>query len=282
MRAIAKTNLFLRIVGKRSDSYHELENVFVPLHEIYDDVQLVSGTGKGISLSVTGRGLVADQSNLCLRAADAFCEAAGVKPNVEICLEKRIPIAAGLGGGSSDAAAVLLLLNDYCGKQLGADELHTLAAGLGADVPYFLNPVPALGTGRGDVLSPLELNGRFAVILAAPCFPLSVVWTFSHLQPPASTAPRLEDFLAAARSGEIADIAAACRNDLEAAVFMKFPLLCAMRDCMLENGALTVHVSGSGPSLYALVEIEDAKQVAEAYSRMFSGFLPPFISVFGL
>ena len=279
MKAIAKTNLFLSVLGKRSDSYHDLENVFVPLSDVYDEVELASGKG-AIALEVEGASLSTDRGNLCLKAADAFCEASGCFPEVNIHLRKNIPIAAGLGGGSSDAAAVLLLLNEHCGFPLNAEQLKSIASKLGADVPFFLHPVPSLGTGIGDVLSPIELNVNFAVIMVAPCFPLPVRWTFSHLVGPAPDAPSLQRFLDAARGSSAAELAKACRNDLETAVFNKFPLLCAMRDCLLKNGALAVHVSGSGPSLFAISEIERASSVASSFYSVYGTFRPPCISVF--
>ncbi len=279
MKAVAKTNLFLRVLGKRDDAYHELENVFVPVQGLYDDVELLPGKD-GVSLQVEGENVSAGQDNLCIRAAEAFSHASGIDLNIGIFLRKRIPVAAGLGGGSSDAAAVLLLLNEHHGNPLDTGQLRVLASGLGADVPFFLKPEPALGTGIGDELSPICLNVRFSLILVTPCFPLSVKWTFSHLPPTLPSEPCLDDFLEAARGGDVHLFAQMCRNDLEEPVFGKFPLLCAMRDCLMENGALAVHVSGSGPSLFAIADNAHAAEITERFHEQYHTFKSPVVACF--
>ena len=279
MKAVAKTNLFLRVLGKRQDAYHELENVFVPVLGLYDDVELLP-CNDGISFQVEGETVSAGKDNLCIRAAGAFSHASGIALNIGIYLRKRIPIAAGLGGGSSDAAAVLLLLNERYGNPLSIEQLKALASGLGADVPFFLKPEPTLGTGIGDILRPICINVKFALLIFTPCFPVPVKWTFSHLPSNLPEKPCLNDFLEAAKGEDVHSFAQMCRNDLEAPVFRKFPLLCAMKDCLLENGALTVHVSGSGPSLFAIVENNAAQGVAESFHEKYHTFKPPVVACF--
>ena len=279
MKAIAKTNLYLRVLGKRHDAYHELENVFVPVHGLYDEVELLSGKD-GVSLHVEGEAVPSDQDNLCLKAAEAFSNASGMALHIGIVLRKHIPVAAGLGGGASDAAAVLLLLNEHYGNPLEKNKLAELASGLGADVPFFLKPEPALGTGIGDVLRPIDINVHFALLIVTPCFPVPVKWTYSHLPSNLPEAPCLDDFLASAKGDDIHSFARMCRNDLEEPVFKKFPLLCAMRDCLLEHGALTVHVSGSGPSLFAIAETAKAQTIAEHFHEKYHTFKPPVLACF--
>ena len=276
MKAIAKTNLFLRVLGKRQDGYHELENVFLPVPELHDDVELV-GNGS-LSFRVEGANVPSDAENLCLKAANAFCQASGMTLDVGIFLRKRIPVAAGLGGGSSDAAAVLLLLNEHYGFPLDSVQLHALASALGADVPFFLNPVTSLGRGIGNLLTPVSLNVHFSLIVVTPCFPLSVKWAFSHLPSKMPDAPCLDDFLNAAAGCSVLDFAKTCRNDLEEPVFKKFPLLCAMRDCLAGNGALSVHVSGSGPSLFAIADVADGMKIAELFHERYHTFPCPVVA----
>ena len=279
MKAVAKTNLFLRVLGKRQDAYHELENVFVPVPDLYDDVELLTGKD-GVSLHVEGEAVSTGQDNLCIRAAEAFSHASGIALNVGIFLHKRIPVAAGLGGGASDAAAVLLLLNERYGNPLSMEQLKVLASGLGADVSFFLKPEPALGTGIGDVLRPISINVHFALIIVMPCFPVPVKWTYAHLPSNLLETPCLNDFLEAANGGDVHSLAQMCRNDLEAPVFRKFPLLCAMKDCLMENGALAVHVSGSGPSLFAIAETANAQGIAERFHETYHTFKPPVVACF--
>ncbi|MBO4511641.1 MAG: 4-(cytidine 5'-diphospho)-2-C-methyl-D-erythritol kinase [Victivallales bacterium] len=279
MKAVAKTNLYLRVLGERHDAYHELENVFVPVSGLYDDVELLPGEN-GVLLHIEGEAVPSDQDNLCLKAAEAFCSASGLKPQWTILLRKRIPVAAGLGGGASDAAAVLLLLNEHYGNPLEKAKLAELASSLGADVPFFLKPEPALGTGIGDVLRPICLNVHFALLVVTPCFPVPVKWTYAHLPSALPEEPRLDDFLASAKGDDIYSFARMCRNDLEEPVFKKFPLLCAMRDCLMENGALAVHVSGSGPSLFAIAETAKAQAIAERFHEKYHTFKPPVVACF--
>ena len=212
-----------------------------------------------------------DRSNLCLKAADVFAATTGLSTDVSIQLSKRIPIAAGLGGGSSDAASVLTLLNEHCGKPLSCDELHCIAANLGADVPFFLNPKPALGLGIGDELSPIELTCAVPLLIVTPSFQLPVAWSFNHLKTlPQDSQPHLDACLKAMKDGDIEALAANCRNDLEHAVFEKFPILQMIREAMIAAGALTVHISGSGPSLFAIAPEERLPAIAEASRKFIS------------
>ncbi|MBP5639028.1 MAG: 4-(cytidine 5'-diphospho)-2-C-methyl-D-erythritol kinase [Victivallales bacterium] len=271
MKAPAKINLFLKITGVRPDGYHTLENVFLPIANLNDEVTLEPSNEKGITLKqLGGPTLCINRSNLCLKAADAFCIATGLTPNVSILLTKRIPLVAGLGGGSSDAAAVLRLLNEYCDNPLSNSQLHEIASSLGADVPFFLNPTPSLGTGIGDILSPVQLNCRIPLVIVSPPFPLPVEWSFTHAkQIPADSSPTLADCLKAMKSGNLEALATNTRNDLEHAVFEKFPILQMTREAMLAAGALTIHVSGSGPSLFAISHEDKLTAIADACNKFF-------------
>ena len=156
--APAKLNLGLHILSRRDDGYHEIETLFVPLR-LWDRLEIertpADGTG-GVRLEISGADLAAGPANLAARAAQVGCAGLGLAPDLRIRLDKRIPVAAGLGGRSSDAAAVLLGLEALCGRALPEPERHELARGLGADVPFFLDPRPALGRGVGDRLEPLS------------------------------------------------------------------------------------------------------------------------------
>ena len=252
MRCAAKTNLFLKVTGTRPDGYHTLQTLFLPLPGMADDLTFRDGEPGIRCLSVK-----ADfPDNLVCRAAQLYAEVSGISPAWDFILEKNIPVAAGLGGGSSDAAGALLLLNERYGC-FSAEELAALAVKLGADVPFFLNPRPAWASGIGDefrYLSPL--NGLLPVLVVNPAFPVSAKWAYSHLMPenigPADPAKmvRLEHALLAGDSG---GVAREVHNDLAPALYRKFPLLVLLRNFMLAHGALCVEVSGSGPSLFAIL-----------------------------
>src|SRR5512137_1804266 len=150
-----KVNLLLNILGKRPDGFHELETVMHPV-ALCDRLVFERG-GQGIQLTCSDPALPTDSGNLVHRAAAQFLQAAGIGEGVCIHLEKRIPLAAGLGGGSGNAATTLLGLNELFGHPLGPAQLHTLAAALGSDVPFFLQSKPALATGRGEKVESLDV-----------------------------------------------------------------------------------------------------------------------------
>jgi 4-diphosphocytidyl-2-C-methyl-D-erythritol kinase len=170
--APAKLNLGLRILSRREDGYHEIETVFVPL-ALYDRLEIARSGAAGIDLAVEGAELPEGRGNLVVRAAEEGCRALGLATGLRIRLEKRIPVAAGLGGGSSDAAATLAGLEALAGRRLPEAERRALAVGLGADVPFFLDPRPALARGVGDVLAPLDRVPELWWVLVLLPFPIS-------------------------------------------------------------------------------------------------------------
>src|SRR5438309_4847915 len=149
-----KVNLLLNILGKRPDGFHELESVLHPVG-LYDHLRFTRG-GRGIQLACSDPALPADERNLAHRAAASFLQAARLDEGVRIELEKKIPLAAGLGGGSGNAATTLLGLNELFGKPLSVKALHDIAATLGSDIPFFLQSKPGLGSGRGEKIQSLD------------------------------------------------------------------------------------------------------------------------------
>ncbi len=258
MKTPAKTNLYLRVTGELSaDGRHEIETVFVPVHHLHDEVELLRTDTPGAAMEIAGPGaefLSADPSNLCLKALHAFCADAGIPAeNFLIRLKKNIPVAAGLGGGSSDAAAVLLLLE----KEFpGRANLPELARTLGADVAFFLNPVPSLARGIGEILEPLpEIPDDLPLEIISFSFPVSAKWAYQQwdkrtgMKPePGARAEQLIEALAE-RNFELAGHY--LRNDLEESVFRKFPVLRLKQQELLNAGARRVMLSGSGSSIFA-------------------------------
>ncbi|HUB87600.1 MAG TPA: 4-(cytidine 5'-diphospho)-2-C-methyl-D-erythritol kinase, partial [Verrucomicrobiae bacterium] len=177
-----KVNLSLNILGKRPDGFHELETVMQPVN-LCDELVFERG-GDEIQLSCSDKKLPADSRNLIFRAAENFRVAAKVSGGVKIHLEKKIPLAAGLGGGSGNAATTLLALNELFERPLPLEKLYELAAALGSDVPFFLQDKPALATGRGEKIQPLEkfpaLDGK-AFLLIHPGFGISTPWAYQNL-----------------------------------------------------------------------------------------------------
>jgi 4-diphosphocytidyl-2-C-methyl-D-erythritol kinase len=273
--APAKLNLGLRIVGRRPDGYHELESVFVPI-DLADELEIecedrVDGPSE-VSLALSGaEALVpADAANLSVRAAHAFLDASGLYARVRIALAKRIPAAAGLGGGSSDAGAVLRALAERFPGAIDVEGLAAIALRLGADVPFFLDPRPALVYGVGERRLPLP--GRLpalAVVLANPGHPVATAAVFAAY---ASTGTRpglagqLAEQLAAALGGPAQGVtgrlAALVVNDLEAAAERVCPALAPVRGALRSAGALAVGLSGSGGTLYGVFATPAAAELA--------------------
>ncbi len=259
--APAKINLRLKVTARRVDGYHELETVFLPLSEPADLVELTIVPG-GLSFSCSEPSLGGDD-NLCCKAAKLYSAASGIAPEWRFHLTKNIPVAAGLGGGSSDAAAVLRLLNRRY-QALSGEELAAMALRLGADVPFFLDPRLALATGVGEKLTPLKMEiPNMSLLLVNPGFPVSAAWAYRHLDP-ATIGPAPE-----AGENLLADI----YNDLEPAVLAKFPILVHLKELLLECGATTACMSGSGPTFFALFADSGSRQKAFDF---FAGKFPEF------
>lgn len=272
LNAPAKINLYLRVIGRRPDGYHDLETVFWPLPGLYDTLTLEPRAKPGITLTCSDPELPGDEKNLAWRAAKAFAESAGVPTAWRLHLEKRIPVAAGLGGGSSDAAAVLRLLNDHHGHPLTDAKLHALARGLGADVPFFLQPVPALATGIGDTLTALTVGATvLPLLLINPGVPISTAWAYRHWDTaPLPPAPPVTDAVAALAAGDLSRLAAASYNSLEHCALRKFPALQLLLEFLrAQPGCLATHISGSGATVYALCQPGVPGVLAEAVRQRF-------------
>src|SRR6202162_5425539 len=170
LRTSAKVNLALDVLGRRSDGYHELSTVLQAV-DLFD--RLTVETAATITLETSDATLPTDDGNLVVRSARLWRDTAGIEAGARIVLDKRIPVAAGLGGGSSDAAATLWGLNRLWGLRWRRERLMALAVGIGMDVPFFLGPGRALGTGRGEVLKPVPTLGGYAMVLVNPGIQLS-------------------------------------------------------------------------------------------------------------
>lgn len=248
-----KLNLYLKVTQRRADGYHALDTLFMPIPAINDIVTLTQADELAITSDLNE--LPTGKANICYQAAIAYAAVAGLNPAWHIHLEKKIPVAAGMGGGSSDAAAVLRLLQQHY-QALNDDELQRLALQLGADVPFFLNPCVAQGCGIGEQLTPLV--GKFPVmplLIIFPRFPVSAAWAYQNLAPEnIASAPKsaVAALVNAWRNSEWDKMGKLFHNDLGFALFNKFPLLKVLREQLLNNGACGVEISGSGPSLFAL------------------------------
>ncbi len=254
-QAVPKINVYLRVIGVRADGYHDIETIFLPLRGPCDFLrisQLPQGSAGIPRVSCSGRGGPLGEANICHRTVTEFAKFAGIEPSFAIEIEKHIPVSAGLGGGSSDAAAVLKAL-DSLHPLNSQDHLKAIASGLGADVPYFLDPSPSVGRGRGDEIEKLEAVPEMKILLVNPRFPVSSAWAYRNWKasdPQADGLPH-KDALAMLREGYTKD-GARMRNDLQQAVFRQTPLLPVINDSLHAEGALVAGMSGSGPTLLGI------------------------------
>ena len=274
IRTCCKINLFLQVTGRREDNYHTLYTLFLPIRGLYDEIECASTSAPELSVRVRQTTVPEGKDNIIYKAAELYSEASGIEPHWSFCLNKLLPVSAGLGSGSSNAAGVLLWLNKRYGA-LNAEEMHRLASKAGADVPFFLNPVPTWARGIGNEFEALENKSqKLYLVLANPGFPVSVRWSYGKLDPAAFAPDDVDSgslLSEALLRGDADAVAKLCRNDLGTALFRKFPRLEIMRRVMLSAGALTVQVSGSGPTLFAVVsDVEAQHKVAEALRREFS------------
>lgn len=248
----SKINLFLKIVGKREDGYHDLKTIFLPLKDLYDVIELRLNDTNEIRISSSSGDIPCNSSNLCYKAADKYLRKALIKTGVEIYIEKNIPIAAGMGGGSSDSAAVLLILQNLF-KALTEKELAELALTIGADVPFFLNPTPSAGYGVGDILKPIEIKQNFTVVICAPQFPVSAAWAYKNMNKPCVCENLdIDKLIALLSQSDFESIIPFIKNDLAQALYNKFPLLESIRKDMLDYGLDAVEITGSGPTVFGI------------------------------
>ncbi len=254
----AKVNLYLKVVGRRPDGYHELITVMQAL--TLADELVISRQGRDIYLECDATDLPRDEGNLAVKAARAFQQAIGRRFGVHLRLTKRIPVAAGLGGGSSDAAGVLRGLNRLLDTPLNLGQLTAVARKLGADVPFFLLDGPALGRGIGDRLTPITLP-RLWYVLLNPGFAVSTAAVYAGLQPPfaAPDQTQVEQMLQAHPATWL-------HNDLEAVTMAQHPELAAYKETLRRLGARGVLMSGSGPTLFGI--FADDAAAMQAASRL--------------
>ena len=270
-----KVNLLLNILGRRADGFHELETVMQPVN-FFDELSF-ERCGGGIQLSCSEKNLPTDSKNLVHRAAANFLSAAKVSGGVKIRLEKKIPLAAGLGGGSGNAATALLALNELFDRPLAETKLRELAAALGSDIPFFLQNKPALATGRGEKIQPLEpfpaLDGK-AFLLIHPGFGISTPWAYQNLArfPEALNGKpgRAKELISKLQSNDWPAVADGFYNSLEAPALDKFPVLALFQEFLRENGALAALMSGSGSTTFAIVEnVAAGESLVEKFKSQF-------------
>jgi 4-diphosphocytidyl-2-C-methyl-D-erythritol kinase len=258
-------NLALEVLNKRSDGYHEIATVMQAV-DLSD--RLTLDDADVMEVHTTSPGVPTDERNLALRAALALRESAGVRRGVRIALDKRIPVAAGLGGGSSDAAAVLIGLNRLWSLRWPVARLAEVATRLGMDVPFFLRGGVAMATGRGEHVRRVA-GGTLALVLVNPKFPASTAEMYGRVTPAMYTdGGRTRAVVTALTSRRPVRVAASLYNGLESAAEAAYPQIARMRAALMAAGALGALMSGSGPTVFGVARsYEQARQIRARLTR---------------
>ena len=260
IRANCKINLGLFVTRKREDGYHELQTVMLPVRGLYDVVNVERMEGEGVAFE--GIGIEVDcpaEKNLCVRAARLMQERYGVG-GISITLDKRVPFGAGLGGGSSDATAVVVAVNDIYNLGLDKPTLAALAAELGSDTPFFVYDTPQLCEGRGEVMSPIEvdLEGLWLAVAKPNNEGVSTKEAYSGIKPNMPV-ESLTELLTRDRGEWQGSVV----NDFEPHIFAAHPVIAELKQKMLDAGAVYAAMSGSGSAVFGLFEAEPHLDLGE-------------------
>ena len=272
LRAHAKINLFLDVVGRRENGYHDIVSVMHAV-SLSDTLTVTREAGEGITLTVAGATLAADDSNLVVRAARAYFAAAKASFGVRTVLEKQIPMQAGLGGGSADAAAMLHALNRLDGERFSVKELARIGAAVGADVPFCVVGGTALCRGIGDVIEPIENKLSATLLVAIGDESVSTPTAFGALDRLYDSyrnfTPKndVNDTVSALSIGDVALLARSAYNAFEEVVCPACPSVESIKHVMREHGAALAQMSGSGPSVFGVfsdpVQAQNAKKALD-------------------
>ena len=266
IQAFAKLNLTLDILGKREDGYHDLRMVMQSI-TLADTLTLEENRGEGLRVSANLRFLPTGEKNLAAAAALRFWEALGREPeDLDIRIEKRIPVCAGMAGGSSDAAAVLRALNQRVGEPFSPKELARLGERVGSDVPYCVLGGTALAEGRGEVLTPLAPLPRCWVVACKPDFPISTPELFAQAdRVKLRRRPDTAGLVAALEAGDLGGVARRMYNVFEDVLPARlYTRVAEIKNDLIQCGALGANMSGSGPTAFGLFDRLEAAQEARA------------------
>lgn len=259
----AKINLFLRVEGKLPDGFHSIETIFQSVS--LGDMLLAEPAEAGFHVEMTGAlgdaGLPSPEDNIATRAARSLAAASGSSAGARVTIEKRIPVAAGLAGGSANAAGTLVALQRLWNTDA---DLPALATGLGADVPFCLLGGTALATGKGEVLEPLDAPAPVWMVLGISAEPLPTAAVYGEWRPGDQGEHSVSVVRAGLEAGDVSALARGLRNDLEYPAFRLRPELPRLKEALLDAGALGACLSGSGPTLFGLAADEGhAAELAE-------------------
>ena len=258
----AKVNLRLDILGKRPDGYHEIRTVFQKI-SLADEMSIAIAKS-GIEITCDHPHVPVNETNLAYRAAHILLNKHKVQDGVNISIKKRIPIAAGLGGGSSNAASTLMGINQLFELGMNPQELMRTGKDIGADVPFFIFGESALATGIGEKMEPLEVVPPLWFLLITPDFPISTAWAYRNTR--RGLTKTNNNTIIPKCINHLQDVITILSNDLEHVVIPRYPLIQEIKDALLAEGAKGSLMSGSGSTVFGIFESEAGAQ--EAFSQI--------------
>jgi 4-diphosphocytidyl-2-C-methyl-D-erythritol kinase len=266
LKAPAKVNLRLKVLGKRADGFHEIETIMQRIG-LWDIIR-VEPTARGLEIRCPGFPDLEGKKNLIWQAVRLLEEEGKKRLSFRIYLKKRIPLGAGLGGGSSDAAAILSGINDFLGGPVSAGRLTELAGGLGSDIPFFLTRQTSLARGRGEILEPLPNFPVWWYVLIYPGFPLATRWVYQEVKIPLTEKKQYIN-IKSLKTGPIGLGPDFLENDLEKAVLAHYPHLSRIKEALLAQGSLGALMTGSGSTIFGLWR--EKRAAVEAFHHLRRG-----------
>lgn len=262
VKALAKVNLGLDVIRRREDGYHEVKMIMQTIH-LYDQLEIKKTMEPGIHITTNLDFLPTNENNLIYKAAKLLQDTCEMQEGVAVDLQKHIPVAAGMAGGSTDAAAVLYGMNELFQLGLKRQDLMELGVKIGADVPYCLMRGTALAEGIGEKLKSLPPMPKCPVLIAKPAIGVSTKFVYENLKLDEHTIhPDIDAQIAAIRKGDLKEVAAHMGNLLETVTIPEYPVIDEIKRCMMESGAINAMMSGSGPTVFGLFEDEATAQAA--------------------
>ncbi len=260
--APAKLNIRLKVTGLRPDGYHELVSIMVPI-SLFDHLELKITRPQMISIACEGYSVPDNEKNLACQAAQSFFSLTGINSGLSLKLTKNIPVAAGLGGGSSNAAYALKALNEMWSNPLTSQDLMDLALSLGADVPFFLHSRPSIVNGIGEILEPIGNWPQFWYVVISPALSISTSWVYGNLKLELTTGEY--NYIINLFKKEPLDIASLLENDLESVTATHYPVINTIKKSLVDAGANGALMTGSGPSVFGVFSSKDQALSAKKY-----------------
>ena len=266
LKALAKINLGLDVVRRREDGYHEVRMVMQTIH-LYDKLEIVKKKEEGIAITSNLSYVPTNENNLVYKAGKLLIDEFGIKEGVSVDLQKRIPVAAGMAGGSTDAAAMLYGMNRIFDLGLSRQQLMDRGVKIGADVPYCLMRGTALAEGIGEKLTALPPMVKCPVLIAKPQISVSTKFVYQNLKLDENTIhPDIDLLVNHIKNKDLSAIAGCMGNVLESVTIPEYPIIARIKEQMMKSGAINAMMSGSGPTVFGL--FEDEETARKAYEDM--------------